>query len=549
MSSTSWPPENLRPILDRQAVWSAWYSGEPDELAAAYGGSGGHAAGFSDNHNQRGRVANAVYRWFWGTTTPAEQRPARLHIPLASDIAGVGASLLFSSPPRLTTGHAATDERLQGYIDDAMLASLREAAELGGALGGVFLRTVWDEDVADRPWLAPVHADAAIPEWSYDRLRAVTFHRIVEEDGGVVFRHLERHEKGFIRHSLHRGSRDELGHTVPLTEVEDTRPLADVLTDGDHVALGEHVPLTAAYIPNMRPNRVWRHLPQAANLGRADIAGSEGQLDALDETWSSWMRDIRLGKARLVVPQSYLRSQGRGQGAAFNPEQELFSPLNIPVDEKGSAQIDQVQFKIRYAEHQATAQDLTKQIVRSSGYSLESLAMDGEGGPATATEINSRKERSLSTRGDKILYWRPAIAQLSEALLHLDIEVFGAEGLEPQRPQVMFPDATTRDTKQIAETIALMADARMASRDTLVRMFQGPNASESDIQTELELLAKEDAEQARAGDEWARLMIAGDHLNAERNGTQTSRTPVAVGRSPSGRAPDTTQRTPREGTS
>jgi len=549
VSVTQWPPENLRPILDRQAIWSAWYSGDPDDLAAVYGGAHGRSPGFSDNHNPgRGRIAHSIYRWFWGTDTPAEQRPARLHIPLASDIAGVGASLLFSSPPRITTGHKATDERLAEYMDDSMLAGLREGAELGGALGGVFLRTVWDEDVADRPWIAAVHADAAIPEWSYDRLRAVTFHRVVVEDQGTVFRHLERHERGFIRHSLHRGTRDDLGMTVPLTEVDDTRALADLLTDGDHVALSGAVPLTAAYIPNMRPNRVWRHLPQAANLGRADIAGCEGELDALDETWSSWMRDIRLGKARLVVPQSYLRSQGRGQGAAFNSEQELFSPLNIPVDDGTSGRIEQVQFAIRYAEHEATAQALTKQIVRSAGYSLESLAMDADGGPATATEINSRKERSLATRGDKVLYWRPGIAQLSEALLHLDVEIFDAQGLVPQRPQVMFPDAATRDTRQIAETVKLMADARMASRETLVQMFLGPNASETDVKAELVRLSAEDQELARQGDAWAQLMVSGDAANAEEHGDQTSRPRVVAGGSTSGQEPDSTKK-PREGSS
>ena len=43
---------------------------------------------------------------------------------------------------------------------------------------------------------------------------------------------------------------------------------------------------------------------------------------------SSWMRDIRLGKAKLMVPQSMLDNIGRGKGAVFEPEREVFVPLN-----------------------------------------------------------------------------------------------------------------------------------------------------------------------------------------------------------------------------
>jgi hypothetical protein len=42
----------------------------------------------------------------------------------------------------------------------------------------------------------------------------------------------------------------------------------------------------------------------AAPLGRSDFSGLEISLDTLDEAHASWMRDIRLGKARLIVPHS-----------------------------------------------------------------------------------------------------------------------------------------------------------------------------------------------------------------------------------------------------
>ncbi len=53
--------------------------------------------------------------------------------------------------------------------------------------------------------------------------------------------------------------------------------------------------------------------------------GLETELDGLDEAISSWMRDVRLGKARLIVLHSYLENIGRGKGAVSEPDREVYS--------------------------------------------------------------------------------------------------------------------------------------------------------------------------------------------------------------------------------
>ncbi|MCL4293905.1 MAG: capsid protein, partial [Acidimicrobiia bacterium] len=75
-------------------------------------------------------------------------------------------------------------------------------------MGGVYLRTVWDTQVADHPMLDVVHADRAVPEFRWGRLVAVTFWRTLTADraAAVVWRHLERHEPGVIFHGLFEGS-------------------------------------------------------------------------------------------------------------------------------------------------------------------------------------------------------------------------------------------------------------------------------------------------------------------------------------------------------
>src|SRR5205085_1548181 len=101
--------------------------------------------------------------------------------------------------------------------------------------------------------------------------------------------------------------------------------LAVGLEDGNRKPTGIDK-LTASYVPNMRPNRRYRGL----DLGRSDYQGVEDLLDALDETWTSWMRDLRLGRGRLVVPEAYLQSLGRGQGADFDADREVYAALEMP---------------------------------------------------------------------------------------------------------------------------------------------------------------------------------------------------------------------------
>jgi hypothetical protein len=233
--------------------------------------------------------------------------------------------LLFSQPPSLTadpteTGASSrTQDYLNDLVDDGQHAKLLEAAEICAALGGVYLRVVWDTDVADKPWLDLVPPDSAIPEFRYDRLVSVTFWSVLEDHGKTVVRHLEKHipHQNVILHGVFVGDQQKIGRRVDLGGFEQTRPLMGIVNDGDAIELPD-LPddaSTVVYVPNMRPNKVWRDLgPWAAPLGRSDFAGLETELDGLDEAFSSWMRDIRLGKARLIVPHTYLDNIGKGKG-------------------------------------------------------------------------------------------------------------------------------------------------------------------------------------------------------------------------------------------
>ncbi|MFI0268574.1 phage portal protein [Streptomyces luteogriseus] len=478
-----WPPPHLKPALDSMHTWDTWWSGDPDRLESLYGG--GAIGPDAKPYQFAGGVVGKLARWWWGTPTGEGERRTKVHVPLAGDICAGSADLLFSEPPKLTVDDDTTTKRLDTLVDDGMLATLQTAAEVGAALGGVYLRPVYDKTIADRPWLDAVHADRAVPEFTWGRLSAVTFWRIIREEDGQVWRHLERHEPGRILHGLYQGTKGKLGHAVPLEDHPATAGLAGVVNEESFVETG-YDGLDVAHVPNQLSRR-WRANAALKDFGRSDLDGVETLMDQLDETYSSWMRDIRLGKGRIVVPDSYLQSNGPGRGASWNPDQEAFAGVNMLNRGDGMA-LTVAQFAIRVQEHQDTAEDLVNQILRSAGYSGQTFGLGGDVA-VTATEVVSKERRSMTTRGRKILRWRPALAHAVEALLAVDVAVFGG-GITPQRPTVEFEDSVQEDPLQLANTVDVLRRAQAASTDTLVRMAH-PEWDDTMVRAEVDRIQQE----------------------------------------------------------
>lgn len=497
-----WPPRDLDLVTARLDVWSTWYSGDPDRLSFLYGGSlagdPGRPIGYPEptTRGLRGWLGRLASRWFWGVQTPQNEKRTKLHLPLAGDIAATSADLLFSEPPTFSLADDASDATktaLDDLIADGLHSDLLEAGEVCAGLGGVYLRNCWDDGdnpIRDRPWISAVHADCAVPTWRHGRLLAVTFWQVVKREGNEVWRHLERHERGVILHGLYRGSEGDLGKRQPL----DAHPATEGLRE--QVPTGIPDGLTAGYVPNMRPARVWRDVPEGAHLGRADFATLEGEMDALDEIWSSLMRDIRLGKGRVFVPETMLQSQGRGQGASFDADAEFLYPIQalMSANPQGGLPIVAQQFAIRVTEHLQSAQALTDQIVRSAGYSTQSFgsASDGEGSvQQTATEVDSRTRRSDITRDRKIAYWRPELAERIRIHLALCAGKFG-DAVTPERPTVEFGDRVSETPASLAQTAQLLRAAEAASTETLVAMVH-PDWEKTEIDAEVERIQGESA--------------------------------------------------------
>ncbi|MEH0556004.1 phage portal protein [Streptomyces sp. B21-101] len=455
-NDTPWPPPEWADHYRRMRVDDAWYTGDRNRLARVYS----HHAPPTERR-----------RRLWGRRSQEQRegrRDHRLHVPLPGDIASTSADLLFADMPAIKVTDETTQQRLDDLLDLNRAQQLfLSGAEQAAALSGVYLRTTWERDIAEHPLLTVMQPDSALPEFRFGFLRAVNFWRELSgSTEALTFRHIERHESGRILHTLYQGRADNIGRMVPLTEHPDTASLAESLdVDGQSVITGIRE-LTASYVPNMLPNRLHRGAP----IGRSDYAAPIYDLfDNLDTVWTSWMRDIRLARARLMVPDSYLRDNGPGRGAEFDDDAEVFAALKIPPTEGGST-ITLAQFAIRTDDHKATCEAITRQAAQAAGYSAQSFGLDGGGQPITATESDSRDQRSMVTRKKKAGYWRHGVAEQTHVMLQLDARLFGQK-IKPERPSVEFGDGVAESLQSTATTLDLLARAGAVSTGTKVKIL------------------------------------------------------------------------------
>lgn len=489
--NSPWPPKPHDQVLDACRERHAWWGGDPYDLARYYTGSAGNVT----NAPNRSRVKRA-WNAFWGRAQPTLNPPKRLHVPVAADIGRIAASTLLSEPVTFRPAEGELDA-VGALVDDVLnidenYSRMLVAAESASMLSGVYGRIVWDRELDDHTWIDYVDADRAIPEFRWGRLTGATFWTELDcDDDSIVLRHVESYRKGAIEHSLYQGSRDNIGRPIPLTEHDATAWLAEHLDGGTVISLGVDE-LGAEYFPNMRPNPQWRNEPALRHLGRSDLTVDVIRLlDAMDECWSSWMRDLDLGKGRVFVSEELLRTAGTGRGMMFDSDHAIYSPIGSAVkDGEAISLIEAQQFEIRVDEHQRTFEGLLRQAISRVGYSPITFGLQDEVA-ATATEVDAKERDTNSTRSAKIRLWS-GLSRLSTTQLRVEAALFGS-GAAPTEPlEVEWPDTHQESPRAIAETAQILQNAKAASTKTLVRMVN-PDWDDEQVDAEVALIEEASA--------------------------------------------------------
>lgn len=414
---------------------------------------------------------------------------AKIHVPLAADIAAVSADLLFGNAPRCRIYDDAkkVEERdKQNRLNQILRAScfesvIQEAAETAAVIGDVYLKCNWDSKALEYPSICYVSGEDAVPEYRFGKLVCVHFFTVIKRDRekGRIWRLYERYEPGHIWSTAYESIDDTLGSETPQW-LEKYGIEEHVLVPGGG--------MMAVHIANMKPSRV-----REQYYGRSEFEGMRDMLDALDEAWSSWMRDIRLAKARILVPREYLRPRQTGTGNQemfpdnkytfeFDEDVEVYVALDIANDKQMS--ITPSQFLIRSEEHAATVESLIRSTISMCGYSPQTFGLDINGQASSGTALLIREKKTYQMRSKKLNYWSEPLESFLTAVLQLDAKVYNIPNVHPSdRVIVEFPDSMSTDISTMAQAVQMMHNAQAVATKTAIKMLH-PDWEEGQINEE-----------------------------------------------------------------
>jgi len=455
-----WPPKELEDQYTKFQEWSALYSGSAKQVSNFYQGMAGK---------------------FWGKVVK-EERATMLHLPVASDIAAVSANLLLSEMPDIKISEAHhdnpdstainTEQRLNTILDETDAYSrLLEAAETSSALGGSYIKINWNTDFKDYPILSVAQPDNVIPEFKWGFLQKLTFHKVIDNPkSNVYYRYLEIREPNRIVNQLWRGTLTDLGKKIPLSNHSYTKNMQDeVVHNMDD--------LLVRYFPNKKPNRLWR----GSDLGQSDLSGIEGLLDSIDETYTSLMRDLRLGRANITIPSRMLEDEYGN--LVYDIDKMIYTVLEYGPVGDDNAKPEMFQPSIRADEHIKVAYELLKQAYSLAGYSPSSFGIETQGGNATATEIKAKESKSFKTRNKKAKYFQSSLQEILSQLLRVDKKYFNSDTGE-FAVQVNLQDSVQTDPLEKADSLNKLAQAKAMS---IYAMVDELNSNWTDKQKQKEV--------------------------------------------------------------
>lgn len=449
-----------------------------DENAAAYSG------------DRKLLRATAIPDSFWART-----QNCKMHVPIASDIASTSSDLLFGETPRFELFNHKEKEEDKKSIDrfeelislNELSSLLSEACETCSALGDVFLKINWSKEDFDYPTLSVVQPDSAWAEYVFGSLKCIHIFSVILLEEEKVTRIYERYSKGLIEVSLFEGTSTKLGHEILDDYLLEQIGLKRVI----ETPINE---LLAVHIPNIRPNRKFRN----SKLGRSDFDSLRDLGDSLDEAYTSWLRDIRLAKARTIVPVEYLRKVpiGADDGLSssgyfdFDQDVETFCTMDIDTD-KLSNPITLSQFEIRASQHKDSCLNFIERIISSAGYSPQSFGLHIEGTSASGTALKIREKKSYATVMKKQSYWKNPLEKLLGALVHLDSVLYPSFGSKADSSVVVnFRDGWLDDISTISTAVEQISRADAASLETKVKMLH-PYWNEYQVNAEIEKINAE----------------------------------------------------------
>lgn len=303
---------------------------------------------------------------------------------------------------------------------------------------------------------------------------------------GTRYTMLERHSLTdghvCVDRALFASKNGYLGKRIPMEE----------LFEGleEH---SEYESLTEPSFAYFRPAAA-NNLSEGSLLGISCFANCIDTLKAIDIAFDSFSREFVLGRKRIIVPSSCIRTvvdpDTGNVSRYFDADDEVYQALKC--DEERDLKITDNTAELRVTEHKEAINALLDILCFQTGLSSGTLTFSGSGGVKTAAEIKSMETRTEVTMQQNRALAAELIEKTVRSIIRLGIlsgelpsDIHGGEiGV-----RIAFSDKQTVDRSEIIDRNIRLVSAGLRSRISAVMEIL--DCTEDEAARELERVEKE----------------------------------------------------------
>lgn len=383
-----------------------------------------------------------------------------------------------------------SDEIKTVFKNNNFQSKFQDSLEFMFALGGMVIKPfVQDNEIK----LSYVTADCFLPiSWDNKRVTEGVFINAFKRQG-KNYTHLEWHlweQKAYvIKNEVYESvGGNELGVKVNLKQffpnLEENVLIRDIT-----------VPMFVYSKPNMANN-----IDPTVPLGISVFANALDTLKSIDIAFDSFQREFRLGKKRIIVPDSAIKTvvdpQTGQMQRYFDANDEVYEAMAF--GNMDSDQIKDITIELRVDEHISAINALLNLLSMQIGFSSGAFSFDGNSVVATktATEIVSENSKTFRTKQSHENVIEAGLTELVECIGQL-AELYSLFSRPKEyEVTVAFDDSIAEDkTAEISKQIQLVNNG-LTTKVKAIMSIHGYSEEEAE-----ELLAQIKEEQATANAE------------------------------------------------
>lgn len=348
------------------------------------------------------------------------------------------ATLVFNERCSISIGDETLSEEIEAVLDgNGFKKEFQRFLEYQFALGGMVIKGHVEDDEIK---LSYVKADSFLPTgWTNKKITEGIFLNETTK-GDSKYTHLEWHlwegKTYVVRNELYEstGLDNELGMKVPITKLYPDLE-EEVRIEG----------LERSLFVYIKPNSA-NNVDLDSPLGVSIFANSLDTLRALDVAFDSFEREFRLGKKRILVPDTAIRvitdpNTGK-QVRYFDANDEVYQAFKFGDDSEDY--IKDLSVELRVDEHIAAINSMLNLFAMQIGFSAGSFSFDGQS-MKTATEVVSENSKTFRTKQSHEVIIEEGIIEMIDIIVDLAVLYKLFSKPDKYEVTVMFDDSIAED--------------------------------------------------------------------------------------------------------